>query len=75
MWGRPDILRRLFLFIRMFGVVPPKDMRNSPPTAVWRGKSVKTTLRKTAKTTSAGKNVQGQHEIPRQNHFGGEYHY
>jgi hypothetical protein len=53
----------------MFGVRTPKNMRNNPPKAVRRGKSVQTTLRKPAKTTLAGKNVRGQYEITRQNHL------
>ncbi len=47
-------------------------LSNNPPKAVRRGKTTQTTVRKPAKTTLAGKNVRGQHEIPRQNHFGGE---
>ena len=48
-------------------------LRNNPSKAVWRGKSVQITVRKPAETTLAGKNVRGQHEIARQNHFGGEF--
>ena len=49
-------------------------LRKNPPKAVRRGKTVQITVIKPAKTTLAGKNVRGQHEIPRQNHFGGEPH-
>ncbi|OUL07567.1 hypothetical protein B0533_13320 [Sedimentibacter sp. SX930] len=48
-------------------------LRNNPSKAVWRGKSVQIRVRKPAETTLAGKNVRGQHEIARQNHFGGEF--
>ena len=47
-------------------------LRKNPPKAVRRGKTVQITVIKPAKTTLAGKNVHGQHSIPRQNHFGGE---
>ncbi len=46
-------------------------LRKNPPKAVRRGKKVQITVIKPAKTTLAGKNVRGQHEIPRQIHFGG----
>ncbi|WP_320164988.1 hypothetical protein [uncultured Trichococcus sp.] len=49
-------------------------LRKKPPKAVRRGKTVQITVIKPAKTTLAGKNVRGQHEIPRQIHFGGESH-
>jgi hypothetical protein len=39
--------------------------------AVRRGKSTQITVKKPAKSTLAGKNVHGQHEITRKNHFGG----
>jgi hypothetical protein len=47
-------------------------LRKNPPKSLWRGKPVKITVTKPAETTLAGKNVRGQRNIPRQNHFGGE---
>lgn len=46
--------------------------KNSPPKTLWRGNQGQNTLKKPAKTTLAGKNVHGPHEIPRQNRFDGE---
>ncbi len=47
-------------------------LRNNPPKVLWRGKTVQITVRKPFKTVLAGKNIRGQHEIPRQTQFGGE---
>lgn len=50
-------------------------LRNNPSNPCWRGKSIQITVGKPAKASLAGKNVRGQHEIPRQNHFDGEVRY
>ena len=49
-------------------------LKNNPPKAVRRGKTVhRSRFRKPAKMYLGGeKVVHGQHSIPRQNHFGGE---
>jgi hypothetical protein len=47
-------------------------LRENPPKPIWRGKTPSDNTRFPVKTTLAGKNVLEQHEIPRQNHFGGE---
>ena len=50
-------------------------LRNNPSNPCWRGKSIQITVGKPAKASLAGKNVRGQHELPRQNHFDGEVRY
>ena len=50
-------------------------LRNNPSNPCWRGKSIQITVGKPAKASLAGKNVRGQHEIPRQSHFDGEVRY
>jgi len=47
-------------------------LKNNPPKQPWRGNSVQITGRKPAKTALAGKNIRGQHELPRESSFGGE---
>jgi hypothetical protein len=48
-------------------------IRNNPSKPLWWGKTVQITVRKPTKSTLAGKNVRGQHDIPRENHFCGEF--
>ena len=49
------------------------EVRNSPPKALWRAIFVQITVKKTAKTILAGKNVRGRCMIPRKKTFGGEF--